>query len=104
MSDLCVGLQLVGTAEHCLWQLELLAKMRSAESHNLPLYHSNVSHDWYYQADASLSLLQGWKPWADFFQNQYHHLKPLCLTCKNECGIQKLIMTFIKVDPADFYS
>jgi hypothetical protein len=32
-----------------------------------------------------------------FFQNKYHHLKPLCLTCKNECGVEKLIMTFIKV-------
>ena len=37
---------------------------------------------------------------ADNFRRQvrqtYPLLKPLCLTSKNECGIEKLTMTFIK--------
>ena len=38
---------------------------------------------------------------AKNFQEQIKHkyptLDPLCLTCKNECDTEKLIMTFIKV-------
>ena len=37
---------------------------------------------------------------AKNFQEQIKHkyptLDPLCLTCKNECDTEKLIMTFIK--------
>ena len=37
---------------------------------------------------------------AQNFEQQIRHkypwLKPLCLTCQNECGTEKLVMTFIK--------
>jgi hypothetical protein len=38
------------------------------------------------------------------FKKQVSHmfpnLKPLCLTARNECGVEKLIMTFVKVSCA----
>ena len=30
-------------------------------------------------------------------KHKYPTLDPLCLTCKNECDAEKLVMTFIKV-------
>ena len=30
-------------------------------------------------------------------KHKYPNLTPLCLTCKNECDTEKLVMTFIKV-------
>ena len=64
-----------------------------------------------YDAPDVMSLPEGYKSntdkerlylWsAENFKRQVRHkyptLKPLCLTSKNECGTEKLTMTFLKV-------
>ena len=52
-----------------------------------------------YRANTDKEKLYIWA--AENYESQirqkFPHLKPLCLICKNECGVQKFIATFIKV-------
>lgn len=83
----------------------------SATSDGLPTLKSLMKLKKKYDAPDLGSLPEGYKNnsdkerlylWsADNFRRQIQHkhptLKPLCLTSKNECGTEKLTMTFIKV-------
>ena len=94
-------------------QIFLLSKMDSKGDHGeaLPSLKSLMKLKKKYDAPDVMSLPEGYKSntdkerlylWsAENFKRQVRHkyptLKPLCLTSKNECGTEKLTMTFLKV-------
>ena len=57
-----------------------------------------------YKSNSDKERLHLWA--AQNFEGQirqkYPRVKPHCLVCKNECGIEKLIITFIKVRESAF--
>lgn len=87
----------------------------AATSEAMPSLKSLMQLKKKYDAPDVTSLPDGYKKnsdkerlylWAaDNFLRQIQHkyptLKPLCLTSKNECGTEKLAMTFIRVSFRD---
>ena len=51
-----------------------------------------------YKVNSEKERLYLWaaKNFEQQIRHKYPWLKPLCLTCQNECGTEKLVMTFIK--------
>ena len=66
------------------------------------LSHNDSSSVWWpdlhykFSTKKSLSYSMAYKDCVLLLQFQHPHLQPLCLTPTNECGVNKLICTFIK--------